>query len=235
MSVEGEEEKQSSFHHGVNSCDVVSTAASARGSRTHSSHTVCASTQNNVVTWASVLGSDEFQQSGGRESVRMNRWVRIMALLDRAGQINHCVLSCSRNPTVQEVARSERKQTRDLCDKRGTKRRLIGFKSCFLHLKVFLIIHKLVLVSFFPFFRLHFDIISIYDTILLFIKPLWVPCVYCLWDTHTHTSPAHLFPLSFLQTTSSAPHSPGHLLSKLKLDRYSHLPSLKTDAWRRSS
>lgn len=153
MSVEGEEEKQSSFHHGVNSCDVVSTAASARGSRTRSSHTVCASTQNNVVTWASVLGSDEFQQSGGRESVRMNRWVRIMALLDRAGQINHCVLSCSRNPTVQEVARSERKQTRDLCDKRGTKRRLIGFKSCFLHLKVFLIIHKLVLVSFFsPFF-----------------------------------------------------------------------------------
>lgn len=80
---------------------------------------VCASTPNNAVTWESVLGSDEFQRSGGRESVRMNRWVRIKALLDRAGQINLCALACSRNPAVQEVARSEPKQTRDICDKRG--------------------------------------------------------------------------------------------------------------------
>lgn len=212
----------------------MSTAASARGSRTHSSRTVCASTQNNVVTWESVLGSDEFQRSGGRESVRMNRWVRIMALLDRAGQINHCVLSCSRNPTVQEVARSERKQTRELCDKTA-----INWIQVLLPPleSVFLIIHKLVLVSFFSLFSTafwhYFDLwhhASIYKTTL-------ESHVFTARETHihTHTSPAHLFPLSFLQTTSSAPHSPGHLLSKLKLDRYSHLPSLKTDAWRRSS
>lgn len=171
------------------------TASSARGSRTHSSHTVCASTQNNVVTWESVLGSDEFQRSGGRESVRMNRWVRIMALLDRAGQINHCVLSCSRNPTVQEVARSERKQTQDLCDKRGTKRWLIGFKCCFLHLKVFfLIIHKLVLVSFF---------------LLLFSTAFWH--YFDLWH-HASIYKTTLSPMRLLPVSHTYTHQPSSLV-----------------------
>lgn len=160
MNVEGEEEKRSSFYRGVNSM-----WRSADGSvsvwESDTQLAVCASTPNNAVTWESVLGSDEFQRSGGRESVRMNRWVRIKALLERAGQINLCVLACSRNPAVQEVARSKPKQTWDICDKRGTKQQLIGFKCCFLHWNVFLIIHKLVLVSFFPRFLSTFDIILI--------------------------------------------------------------------------
>lgn len=115
----GEKKKKHVFTSGLTR-DVEPTAEWTCGSQTHSLSSVRPHKTmqwRGSQCWEVMNSSGVVERRSRRESMRMTRWVRIKALLERAGQINHCVLSCSRNPAVQEVTPRERKQTWDLCDK----------------------------------------------------------------------------------------------------------------------
>lgn len=244
MSVE-EGKKNVGFHLWVNSCDVVPTAALVCGSQTHSLESVRAHETmrwRGSQCWEVTNSSGVVEQLSRRESMGWTRWVGIKALPDRAGQTNQCVLSCCRSPAVQEGAWRKCKQTWDLWDKAAINwiRVLLpvvesDFWSSTASLGGFLlfILREAYACPSSPLSILIIFGFTVQPQCYWWLLSNLLEC-HMFTACGTHAGRARWFPPRSPQTASSAPQSPGRLVSTLKLDRYSHHPPLKADAWRRS-